>query len=74
MVVSTLEQRWEILFTEDADFGKKKKTKKEIIFSGEAHFDLGGYVHKQNLPIWDTENPTHSKRASLFGAVFNPVA
>ena len=26
--------------TEDADFGKK------IIFSDEAHFDLGGYVHK----------------------------
>ena len=29
--------------TEDADFGKKK-----IIFSHEAHFDLGGYVNKQN--------------------------
>ena len=32
--------------TEDADFGKKK-----IIFS-EAHFDLGGYVNKQNCRIW----------------------
>ena len=29
--------------TEDADFGKKK-----IIFSDEAHFNLGGYVNKQN--------------------------
>ena len=38
--------------TEDADFGKKK-----IIFSDEAHFDLGGYVNKQNCRIWDTENP-----------------
>ena len=33
MVVYTLEQR------ADANFGKK-----EIIFSVEAHFDLGGYV------------------------------
>ena len=38
--------------TEDADFGKKK-----IIFSDEAHFDLGGYVNKQNCRIWGTENP-----------------
>ena len=37
--------------TEDADFGKK------IIFSDEAHFDLGGYVNKQNCRIWGTENP-----------------
>ena len=28
---------------EDCDFGKKK-----IIFSDEAHFDLRGYVNKQN--------------------------
>ena len=32
--------------TEDVDFGKKK-----IIFSDEAHFDLGGYVNKQNCCI-----------------------
>ena len=31
--------------TEDADFGKK------IIFSDETHFDLGGYVNKQNCRI-----------------------
>ena len=37
---------------EEADFGKKK-----IIFSYEAHFDLGGYVNKQNCRIWGTENP-----------------
>ena len=50
--------------TEDADFGKKK-----IIFSDETHFDLGGYVNKQNCRIWSTENPTayiekqtHTKR------------
>ena len=38
-------------FTEDANFGKR------IIFSHEAHFDLGRYVNKQNYCIWGTENP-----------------
>ena len=37
--------------TEYADFAKK------IIFGDEAHFDLGGYVNKQNWRIWGTENP-----------------
>ena len=44
-VVPTLEKRfarWACVgLTEDVDFGKK-----EIIFSAEAHFDLGGYVNK----------------------------
>ena len=51
--------------TEDADFGEKK-----IIFSDEAHFDLGGYVNKQNCRIWGTENPhaysTHPKRVTVW--------
>ena len=38
--------------TENADFGKKK-----IIFLEETHFDLGGYVNKQNSRTWGTENP-----------------
>ena len=53
--------------TEDADFGKKK-----IIFSDEAHFDLGGYVNKQNCRIWGTENlhayigkPTHPELVTV---------
>ena len=29
---------------------------KKIIFSDESHFDLGGYVNKQNCRIWGTEN------------------
>ena len=29
----------------------------KIIFSGEADFDVGGYVKKQNCRIWGTENP-----------------
>ena len=46
--------------------------KKKIIFSDEAHFDLGGYVNKQNCRISDTENPhayiekpTHPKRVTV---------
>ena len=45
---------------------------KKIIFSYEAHFDLGGYVNKQNRSIWGTENPyaylekrTHPKRVTV---------
>ena len=30
---------------------------KKIMFSDGAHFDLGGYVNKQNCRIWGTENP-----------------
>ena len=48
--------------------------KKEILFSDEAHFDLGGYVNKQNCRIWGTESPyayieksTHSKRVAVWG-------
>ena len=30
---------------------------KKVIFSDEAHFDLGGYVNKQNCRIWGIEKP-----------------
>ena len=47
--------------------------KKKIIFSSEAHFDLGGYVNKQNFRICGTENPhayiekpTHPKRVTVW--------
>ena len=46
---------------------------KKIIFSDEAHFDLGGYVNKQNCRIWGTkhphayiEKPTHPKRLTVW--------
>ena len=46
---------------------------KIIIFSDEAHFDLGGYGNKQNCRIWGTENshtyiekPTHPKRVTVW--------
>ena len=44
------------------DFGKKK-----IIFSDEAHFDLGGYVNKQNCrnPHAYIVKPTHPKRVTV---------
>ena len=57
--------------TEDDDFGKK-----QIIFSDEVHFDLGGYVNKPNCRIWGT-HALKSRRAqneTLFGADFGPKA
>ena len=33
---------------------------KKIIFSDEAHFDIGGYVNKQNCRIWGTEIRTYT--------------
>ena len=49
MVVFTLEQsfaKWPCYrLTEDTDFVEK------VIFSDEDHFDLGGYVNKQNCRI-----------------------
>ena len=50
---------------------------KEIIFSDEANFDLGGYVNKQNCRIWGTENPyacikkkTHPKRVTVWCGIW----
>ena len=67
MVVYTLEQVGLDRLPKDADFGKK------IVFSDEPHFDLGGYVNKQNCRIWGTENPhayiekpTHPKRVTFW--------
>ena len=46
---------------------------KKIIFSDEAHFDIGGYVNKENCSTWGTENPhtyiekpTHPKRVTVW--------
>ena len=33
--------------------------KKKIIVSDEAHFDLGGFVNKQNCRIWVHRKPAH---------------
>ena len=48
-------------------------TKKKNYFSDEAHFDLGGYVNKQNCRIWGTKNlhayiekPMHPKRVTVW--------
>jgi len=43
----------------DGDFSKK------IIFSDEAHFQLNGYVNKQNCRIWGTENPQVIQQLSM---------
>ena len=64
MVVYTLEDCQDCnRLTENADFGEK------IFFSDEAHFDLGGYVNKQNCRIQAhayIEKPTHPKRLSVW--------
>ena len=43
--------------TEDADFDKK------FIFSDEAHFDLGGYVNKQNFAFGEKKTRTHTLKS-----------
>ena len=55
--------------SEDADFGKK-------IFSSsdEAHFDLGGYVNKQNWRIWGIEKPHAYIEKPTYGADFGLAA
>ena len=60
------------------DLQKTPILTKKIIFSDEAHFDLGGYVNKQNCRIWGTENPhaciekpTHSKRATVWCGIWS---
>ena len=53
---------------------------KKIIFSDEAHFDLGEYVNKQNCSIWAQKTRTHTLKSrgtqneSLFSANFGPEA
>ena len=67
MVAYTLEQRHELglrLTYRRCRFWQKKNH-----FSNEAHFDLGGYVNKQNCYIWGIENPH-----ALFSADFGPEA
>ena len=75
MVVYTLEQRWEILW--QFDLQKMAILTIKIILSDEAHFDLGGYVNKQNYRTWATENPHANQKAqneSPFGADVGPEA
>ena len=73
MIVYTLVKRWEILRQIDIQKMPILAKKKKIVFSDEAHFDLGGYVNKQNYRIWGTENPhvymekpTHPKRLTVW--------
>ena len=62
MVVYTLEQRWEIL----------PILAKKIIFSNEAHFDLGGYVNQRHFGLNimkthpETKNVYFHKKNCLF--------
>ena len=71
MVVHTIEPRWNILRHYFENHGNVAEYK--IIFSDEAHFDLGVYVNKQNYRIWGTgnphayiEKPTQTKRVTVW--------
>ena len=72
MIVCTLELWFEIM--RQIDLQKMPiLAEKKIVFSDEAHFDIGGYVNKKNCRIWSTENPhayiekpTHPKRATVW--------
>ena len=50
MVVYTFEQRWEVGLR--STYRRCRFWQKKIIFSDEAHCDLGGYVSKKNYRIW----------------------
>ena len=71
MVVYTLEQRWEVDLRSTYRICRFRQNKK-ISFSDEAYFALGGYVNKQNCPIWSTdphayiEKPRHPKRVTVW--------
>lgn len=56
----------------DADFSKK------VLFSDEAHFQLSGYVNKQNSRIWGDENPhnihetpLHAEKVTVWCALWS---
>ena len=50
------------------DLQKMSTLAKKIIFSDEAHFDLGGYVNKHAFNAFVTyiEKPTHPKRVTIW--------
>jgi len=70
-------------FTKRLDFGKFMLEQIQsgaidpgrIIFTGEAHFHLDGYVNKQNYRIWGTEKPSirtkplHPQRGTVWRGI-----
>ena len=76
MVVYAFEQYWEIL--RQIDLQKMSILAKKNHLFDEAHFDLGGYVNKQNCRILDTENPhayieklMHRKRFTVWSGFWS---
>ena len=53
MVVYTIEQCWEILRQIDLQKMPILAKKKKIIFSDEAHFDLGGCIHTYIIGLYN---------------------
>ena len=70
MVVYTLEL---VELGPQSTYRRCRFWQKKIIFTDEAHFDLGGYVNNQNCRNWGTENPhayiekpMHTKRVTVW--------
>ena len=74
MVVYTSEQRWES--GPAIDLQKMPILAKKVIFSDKAHFDLGGYVNKQNCCKTRTHTlkSQRTQNESLFSVEFGPEA
>ena len=77
MVVYTLEQRWEIL--PQSDLQKMPiLSKTKIIFSDEAHFDLGGYEKSKIVVFGAQKTRSHTLKSRrtqnelLFAANLDP--
>ena len=68
MVMYTLEQRWQMGLR--STYRICRFWQKKIIFSDEAHFELVGYVNKQNCCIWGIENP-HPKRVTVWCRIWS---
>ena len=77
MVVYTLEQCWEVGLQLTY---RRYRFWQKIIFTDEPHFDLGGYINKQNCRIWGIENlhaymkSQRTQNKPLFGADSGPEA
>ena len=72
MVVHTLEQRWEVGLR--PTLRRCRFWQKIFSSSDEAHFDLGGYVNKQNWRIWGIEKPHAYIEKPTYGADFGLAA
>ena len=61
MIVYTLEQRWEVDLR--STYRRCRFWQKKIIFSDEAHFDLGGYLKSKIVAFRIQKTSTHTLKS-----------